>query len=45
MRCKYPILDGNKCVVRSQGFYVCAVLNIKLVAVVLIHIVGKIIVF
>jgi hypothetical protein len=42
MRCKFPHLDGNKYVVRSQGLYVFAVVDIKLVTLVLIHIAGKI---
>lgn len=37
MRCKYRMLDGTKCVVRSRGFCLSAVLNIKLVAVVVIY--------
>lgn len=37
MRCKYRMLDGTKCVVRSRGFYLSAVLNIKLAAVVVIY--------
>jgi len=31
------MLDGTKCVVRSRGFCLSAVLNIKLVAVVVIY--------
>jgi hypothetical protein len=31
------MLYGTKCVVRSRGFYLSAVLNIKLVAVVVIY--------
>lgn len=37
MRYKYHMLYGTKCVVRSRGFYLSAVLNIKLVAVVVIY--------
>lgn len=36
------MLDGTKCVVRSRGFYVSAVLNIKLVAIVVIYTAGEI---
>jgi len=42
MRCKYRMLDDTKCVVRSRGFYVSAVLNIKLVAIVFVYTAGRI---
>lgn len=42
MSCKYRMLDGTKCVVRSRGLYVSAVLNKKLVAIVVIYTAGEI---
>lgn len=42
MRCKYRMLVGTKCVVRVRGFHVSAVLNIKLVAIVVIYTAGEI---